>query len=171
MPQSEDKKAQPKAFPNEKPDPVFFTMIPAAEKTPPVEITPPPSARPPRLTPGPLKTVPSGRPAGALSISEMVEKITSQVREQSRRERDEILRANRDLRLELTEQIRMAMSLGIAALAMNALAFIATLALARTGLAWLPVLGLAAVTVFFVGFASAGARRARRRTTLSASNA
>jgi hypothetical protein len=146
-------------------------MIPATEKTPPVEITPPASARPPRLTPGPLKTVPSGRPAGALSISEMVEKITSQVREQSRRERDDILRANRDLRLELTEQIRMATSLGIAALAMNALAFIATLALARTGLAWLPVLGLAAVTVFVVGFASAGARRARRRTTLSASNA
>jgi hypothetical protein len=113
----------------------------------------------PRRTPVPLKAPPPGRPPGSLSISELVDRVAREVNENAR---VELVRANRELRRALAAQIRLATTLGLAALGLNALAFVA--ALARPGRGWIAGLGLAAVTVFFVGFASTGVRLARRRT-------
>jgi hypothetical protein len=113
------------------------------------------------LTPAPRKTPPAGRPPGALSISEMVEKITEEV---TRGAADELDRKHRELRAELGAEIRSAASLSIAALVMNAVVILAVLGVAHA----LPGRGvgvaLIALTAVFVGAITVGSRRGRTTT-------
>jgi hypothetical protein len=110
------------------------------------------------LTPVPRKTPPAGRPPGALSISEMVEKITEEV---TRGTADELDRKHRELRAELGAEIRSTASLSIAALVMNAVVILAVLGFAHA----LPGRGvgvaLIALTAVFVGAITVGSRRGR----------
>ncbi|HEY2731284.1 MAG TPA: hypothetical protein VGK52_15180 [Polyangia bacterium] len=109
-------------------------------------------------TPVARKTPPAGRPPGALSISELVEKITEEVR---RGTADELDRKQRELRAELGADIRSATSLGIAALVMNAVSILAILGFAHA----LPGRGVGAalvgLTVVFVAAVTIGSRRGR----------
>lgn len=104
------------------------------------------------------KTPPAGRPPGALSVSELVEKITEEVR---RGTADELDRKQRELRAELGAEIRSAASLGIAALVMNAVAILAVLGFAHA----LPGRGVGAalvgLAVVFVAAVTIGSRRGR----------
>jgi hypothetical protein len=134
---------------------------------------------PPVVTPRPvlasLKKPPLGRPAGAFSVSEMVEQIKQEVRRAAsadleRRQaelRAEVQREQDELRAELTTEIRTATGLGIAALLMNALAIVASLAFSRV----LPVRGLAltlaGLTAVFVGAVRLGGRRRSQRRDLT----
>jgi hypothetical protein len=110
----------------------------------------------PRLQPAVLKKPPLGRPPGALSISEMVDQITRDVR---RATLAEIERRHTALRTELAADVRSATHLSVAAIAMNALAIVVSLALARVP----PVRGLglalAALAAGFVGAVRLGWRR------------
>jgi hypothetical protein len=127
--------------------------------------TPPPAPSPlpqpaPRSTLG-LKKPPLGRPTGALTVAEMTERISRDV---GRAATAEIERRHGELRLELASDIRGATGLAIAAIAMNAIAIIASLALSRALPARLLAVALAVMSPLFVAlFGSArqlGARRA-----------
>ena len=136
-------------------------MLPDDEKTPSLIVNPDmidAGLKSPAPTLAPRKTPPAGRPPGALSVSEMVEKITEEVR---RGTADEIERKQRELRDELGAEIRSAASLGIGALVMNAVVILAVLGFAHA----LPGRGvgvaLVALTAVFVGAVTVGARRGR----------
>jgi hypothetical protein len=81
----------------------------------------------PRLVPAMLKKPPLGRPPGAFSVAEMVERITRDVR---RATLAEVERRHAELRAELAADIRAATHLGVAALVVSALALVISLALA-----------------------------------------
>ncbi len=133
-------------------------MLSDNEKTPPLIAVDLDLLKGTAPTPIPRKTPPTGRPPGALSTSELVEKITEEVR---RGIADELDRKQRELRAELGAEIRSAASLGIAALAMNAVTILAVLGFAPA----LPGRGVGAalvgLTVVFVAAVTVGSRRGR----------
>jgi hypothetical protein len=133
-------------------------MLSDEEKTPPLLAVDLDLLKSTAATPIARKTPPAGRPPGALSISELVEKITEEVR---RGTADELDRKQRELRAELGAEIRSAASLGIAALVMNAVAILAVLGFAHA----LPGRGVGAalvgLTIVFVAAVTFGSRRGR----------
>jgi Flp pilus assembly protein TadB len=133
-------------------------MLSEDEKTPPLIPVDPDLLKSTARTPVSRKNPPVGRPPGALSIAEMVEKITEEVR---RGATDEIDRKQRELRVELGAEIRGATSLGIAALVMNAVAILAVLGFAHAPPGRGVGAALIALTVVFVGAVAVGSRRAR----------
>jgi hypothetical protein len=134
-------------------------MIPDTEKTPPIVTFDPGVSRSPRFTPLPRKTPPPGRPSGAFSITEMTEAITLEV---GRRVAVEIDRRERALRAELTAEIKTAMGLAIAALAMNALVGVMVLAVARMLPGRVIAVALAGLTVFALGVLMSVLRQRRQ---------
>ncbi|HVU49670.1 MAG TPA: hypothetical protein VHL80_03225 [Polyangia bacterium] len=118
---------------------------------------PPPTSRSQRAT---LKRPPLGRPPGALTVAEMTERISRDV---GRAATSEIERRHGELRLELAADVRGATGLAIAAIAMNALAIVACLALSRVLPARLLAVGLAALTPVFASLVLGAARLGMRR--------
>ena len=133
-------------------------MLSDDEKTPALIALDPDLLKSTAPTAAPRKTPPAGRPAGALSISELVEKITEEVRRATVAELD---RKQGELRAELGAEIRSAASLGIAALVMNAVAILAVLGFAHA----LPGRGVGAalvgLAVVFFAAVTIGSRRGR----------
>jgi hypothetical protein len=148
-------------------------MLSDDDKTPPVMTLGTDGAK----TPRPLYVVPrrppAGRPPGALSFAEMVERITDEVQRRAtadlERKHAEVTAVRAEvaalrseltaLRTELTSDFRTALGLGIAAVMMNALVIVASLA--ASGM--LPARGvglvLVALTAVFVGAARLASRR------------
>ena len=125
-------------------------MISEDEKTPAVvhvdvgpSLTPPPTL--------PRKRPPPGRLPGALSISEIVDRVTREVRERADADFE---RAQRALAAELTSEVRTATSLGIAAIALNVIVVFAVLAFARVLSGRLLGVVLAGLAIFFVALVS-----------------
>ena len=136
------------------------TMIADEDKTPPIVTFASDVLKATHNTPMPHRTPPPGRPPGALTISEMIDKITKEV---SQRARDEIARANAELRAEMTAASRTAVGIAILALAMNALVVVAVVAFARRTPGVLVGFTLGSLAVFATGLI-AGARRAGSRS-------
>ena len=149
-------------------------MLSDDDKTPPVMTLGTDGAKTPRPMYVVPRRPPAGRPPGALSFAEMVERITDEVQRRATADlerkhaemRAEVtaLRAGlAALRTELTSDFRTALGLGIAAVMMNALVIVASLA--ASGM--LPARGvglvLVALTAVFVG----AARLATRRRSLA----
>jgi hypothetical protein len=145
-------------------------MLSDDEKTPPLVTPGVDGAR----TPRPLYVVPrrppAGRPPGALSFSEMVERITDEVQARATTDlerkhaalRAEVTAVRAELnavRAELTSDFRTALGLGIAAVMMNALVIVASLAASGMLPARRVGLVLVALTAVFVGAARLAARR------------
>jgi hypothetical protein len=130
-------------------------MLSDDEKTPSLIAVDSDLLRSTAATPGSRKAKPAGRPPGAFSMSELVEKITEDVR---RGTADELDRKQRELRAELGAEIRSAATLGIAALVMNAVAILAVLGFAHA----LPGRGVGAalvgLTIVFVAAVTVGSR-------------
>jgi hypothetical protein len=126
------------------------------DKTPPVTPGTPDAVK----TPRPLSLVPRrpppGRPSASLSVSELVERITRDVRSTLPGEID---RRHDQLRDELVGGVRIATGLGVAAIAMNVVAILANLASSRALPAGGVSLAVAALTALFLGAARAGVRR------------
>jgi hypothetical protein len=125
--------------------------------TPPEFATPMPAGAPrPTLS---LKKPPFGRPPGALTITEMVERITKDV---GRATSADVARRHDELRAEIAAEVNTAMSLGKTAIVMNALTIITivlALAFPRVLPARSSALVLAAVTAILVAALRLGARR------------
>jgi hypothetical protein len=123
--------------------------------TPSPVVTPPPVLTP-RPTP---KKAPFGRPASSLTISELVERVTSEVQ---RATTDELERRHAELRAEIGAEIKAATSFGLAAIVMNALAIV-TVVVELAFLRLLPAggaaLALTAISVVFAAALKVGARR------------
>lgn len=92
---------------------------------------------------------PPGRPLGALSISEIVDKVTREARE---RADAELQRMEQRLCAELRDEVRTATGLGIAAIALNALAVFAIVAVTHVLSGRVLGVVLATLVVFFVAF-------------------
>jgi hypothetical protein len=92
---------------------------------------------------------PPGRPAGALSISEIVEKVTREARERSDAELE---RVQQRLNAELRDEVRTATALGIAAIALNAVVVFVVLAVTHILSGRLLAVVLTALIIFFVAF-------------------
>ena len=150
-------------------------MIPEDEKTPAIlpheaEIQATMRASTPPL---PRRGPPPGRPAGALSISELVERITERVtaqvtRDAHARAEADLERARRELHAEVAAEVRTATWLGVAAVALNIVAF-AVLAVAHAFPGRVLGVALGGLTIVLVAFvASIRSREERgtgRRTT------
>jgi hypothetical protein len=150
--------------------PLFLETV----RTPPPILMPPPlrsSLSDPDLTPTPvlttlpaptprrdhsLKKPPFGRPAGALSVAEMTERIS---REVGRAATDEIDRRHGELRDALAANIKGATGLALAAIVMNALAIVVSLAFSTVLSARIVALALVTLPAVFVGATRLGARR------------
>jgi hypothetical protein len=95
-------------------------------RTPPPSLTPLPAVTPlPVATPRPtlaLKKPPLGRPSGALTIAEMVDQITRDVR---RFATVEVERRQAELRAELAGALQTATRLGLAAIVLTLVALCA----------------------------------------------
>jgi hypothetical protein len=133
-------------------------VTPRAVVAPLSVVAPLPTVIPrPTLT---LKRPPFSRPAGALTISEMIERITKDVRRTSS---NEIEGRHAELRAEIAAEVKAATGLGLAALVMNALAIVAVvveLAFSRGIPPRGAALALAAITAVFVAALRLGTRRA-----------
>jgi len=145
-------------------------LVLAAEvERPPLVTIAPGAERPPRPMPAPHKTPPPGRPAGALAVSELVEKVTRDVSAQARAEIalavTELGRENAALRAEVTAQMRVAMGLAIIALGMNAIGAIAVVAFTHHSIGAMVALVLAGLGMFAIG-GLAGRHRDRARRAL-----
>jgi VIT1/CCC1 family predicted Fe2+/Mn2+ transporter len=92
---------------------------------------------------------PPGRPPGALSISEIVERVTREARE---RADAELERVQQRLCAELREEVRTATGLGIAAIALNAVVVFVVLAVTHVLSGRVLAVVLAALVIFFVAF-------------------
>jgi hypothetical protein len=92
---------------------------------------------------------PPGRPPGALSISEIVDKVTREARE---RADAELERVQQRLCAELRDEVRTATGLGVAAIALNALAVFAIVAVTHVLSGRVLGVVLATLIVFFVAF-------------------
>jgi hypothetical protein len=129
----------------------------------------PASAALPLPTPRPmlgLKKPPLGRPPGALTVAEMTERISRDV---GRAATSEIERRHRELRVELAADVKGATGLAIAALVMNAIAIVASLAISRVLGPRLLAVGLVVLTPLLLGGARLGvARLDERRRAVSA---
>jgi hypothetical protein len=102
---------------------------------------------------------PPGRPSDSISLAELIERITREVRAAATAEFE---RRHGELRAELGADVRGATSLGIASLVMNALviiALVATLAAPRLTPLSAAGLALAALGALFVGTFKLGPRR------------
>jgi hypothetical protein len=92
---------------------------------------------------------PPGRPPGALSISEIVDKVTREAR--ARADAD-LERIEARLCAELRDEVKTATGLGVAAIALNALAVLAIVAVTHVLSGRVLGVVLGTLTVFFVAF-------------------
>jgi hypothetical protein len=92
---------------------------------------------------------PPGRPPGALSLSEIVDKVTREAREHADAELE---RVQQRLRTELMDEVRTATGLGIAAIALNAVVVFVVLAITHVLSGRVLGVVLAALIIFFVAF-------------------
>jgi hypothetical protein len=122
-------------------------MIPDEEKTPAVVTLD--SIASHAAAVGIRRRPPPGRPLGALSISEIVDKVT---REARARADVELQRVEQRLCAELRDEVRTATGLGIAAIALNALAVFAIVAVTHVLSGRVLGIVLATLIVFFVSF-------------------
>jgi hypothetical protein len=108
--------------------PVITFALENGRRRPVLLPTPSPIVTPtPVLTPRPtltLKKPPFGRPPGSLTITELVERVTSDVR---RATLAELEHRQAELRAEIGAEIKAATSLGLAALVVNTLAIVTVL--------------------------------------------
>jgi hypothetical protein len=143
-------------------------MIPEDEKTPVLDISPEILLESPEILleepsniPGLHRTRPAGRPVGTLSVSEMVSKITLEVSELAKVEREQALA---ELRASLKAEVRSATGLAIAAMAMNAFVVAAVLVLTHLVPSWVAGVTVVGLLLFFAGFAGAvGRERSARK--------
>jgi hypothetical protein len=148
------------------PFPVQNGRTPAPLPTPRPLVTPPPVVTPrPALM---LKKPPFARPAGSLTISELVERVTNDVQ---RATTGALEQRHAELRAEVGAEIKTATSFGLAAVIMNALAIVTVvveLAFSRLLPARSSALALAAITAVFASALKLGARRTPPTATRSA---
>jgi hypothetical protein len=102
------------------------------------------------------KRPPLGRPTSSLSVAELVERITQDVR---RSAETALELKHAELRAELAARIRSVAGLGLAAIVMNALAIIVSLVFSRVVAARGVAFGVAALTAVFVAAVRFGGRR------------
>jgi hypothetical protein len=122
-------------------------MILEDEKTPPVVTLDAIASHAAAL--GIRRRPPPGRPAGALSISEIVDKVTREARD---RADAELERVQQRLCTELRDEVKTATVLGSAAIALNALTIFAVLTITHVLSGRVLAVVLAALIVFFVAF-------------------
>jgi hypothetical protein len=140
-------------------------------KTPSITPTAPAGAKDPLPRPFALvpRRPPPGRPSTSVSLSELVERITRDVRSATE---GELERRHDELRGELVGGVRVATGFSVAAIVMNVVALLAIVVVKLSSLPALPsggvslavitVAGLvatAALTAMFFGAAKAGLRR------------
>jgi hypothetical protein len=92
---------------------------------------------------------PPGRPAGALSISEIVDKVTREARARADAELEQV---QQRLCAELRDEVRTATGLGVAAIALNAVVVFVVLAVTHVLSGRVLGVVLAALIIFFVAF-------------------
>lgn len=147
-------------------------MIRDDDKTPSITLGTPDAAKAPRPRPFALvpRRPPPGRPSSSVSVSELVERITRDVRNATdgelERRHDEL---RDELRGELIGGVRIATGFSVAAIVMNVVALLAiviiklasspTLPTSGLGLPVLALTALTALTAMFFGAAKVGLRR------------
>jgi hypothetical protein len=139
-----------------------------SDKTPSLTLGTTDAAKTPRPRPFALvpRRPPPGRPSSSVSLSELVERITRDVRSATE---GELERRHDELRGELIGGVRIATGFSVAAIVMNVVALLAivimklasspTLPTTGLGLPVLALTALTALTAMFFGAAKVGLRR------------
>src|SRR6266849_3196891 len=114
-------------------------------KTPAIVVqTPPPLPASDGATPSPRRLPPSGRPPGAISVAELRERITTDI---TRATMVELERTRAALRAQLAAEARWGLILGFASLALNVVAVLVIVVVARATHGWLADVTVAALAV------------------------